>query len=267
LSKLGRPQTAVEQMLADSVSRQREVGVELYDAYSTYRTKLIAYLHHDLEHDLHTAIEMAQRLLDRVIFIAFCEDRDLLPNHSLRRAYEELPGFSAVTNPRWQNFKTLFRFVDRGSPDGEIPAYNGGLFADHPVDNLNLDDEPWTEFFLTLSRYGFGDEVNLDVLGHLFEQSITELEKLRESGLFGGDAEKAQQFAQMPQSAKRKQMGIYYTPPELTSRIVEYTIDELIHERLVDLAKAHGVEDQAARLAYAPTIRISGWPPCKPSAI
>ena len=32
----------------------------------------------------------------------------------------------------------------------------------------------------------------------------------------------------MPQSVKRKQLGIYYTPPELTSRIVDYTVDELI---------------------------------------
>jgi hypothetical protein len=31
----------------------------------------------------------------------------------------------------------------------------------------------------------FCDEVNVDVLGHLFEKSVTELEKLREGGLFG----------------------------------------------------------------------------------
>ena len=40
----------------------------------------------------------------------------------------------------------------------------------------------------------------------------------------------------MPQSVKRKQLGIYYTPPELTSRIVQYTVEELIAERFADLA-------------------------------
>jgi len=39
----------------------------------------------------------------------------------------------------------------------------------------------------------------------------------------------------MPQSVKRKQHGIYYTPPELTSRIVQYTVEELIVERFAAL--------------------------------
>ena len=67
-----------------------------------------------------------------------------------------------------------------------------------------------------------------------FERSITEMEKLKQTGLFGGDAEKTEQYAAMPQSAKRKQLGIYYTPPELTSRIVQYTVEELIDERFRD---------------------------------
>jgi len=233
----GHAPRAVE-LLKKTNNRQREVGDELYDRYSQHRAMLIDHLIRDLKHSVNQAIEIVQRLLDRVIFIAFCEDRGLLKPDTIRRAHEELPAFYAVTNPRWQNFKNLFRFVDGGSDVLGIPAYNGGLFAESDADNLELDDK-WTHFFNIVGGYDFADEVNLDVLGHLFERSITELEKLRSGGLFEAGSEKVEQYARMPQSAKRKQLGIYYTPPELTSRIVQYTVDELITERLADLALKH----------------------------
>ena len=56
---------------------------------------------------------MAQRLFDRIMFIAFCEDRQLLPEKTIPKAYT-VAGFHAVTNPRWQSFKNLFRFIDDG---------------------------------------------------------------------------------------------------------------------------------------------------------
>jgi hypothetical protein len=194
---------------------------------------------------------MAQRLFDRIVFIAFCEDRQLLPQRTIQTAYA-IAGFHAVTNPKWQSFKSLFRFIDRGNAQQSIHAYNGGLFAAHPVDDLELPDVPWTEFFRTVSTFDFADEVNLEVLGHLFERSITELEKLKQTGLFGGNAEKAREFATMPQSAKRKRMGIYYTPAELTSRIVQYTVDELIAERFAAAAVKYGVSESEARRGISP---------------
>ncbi len=243
-------------MLKQTLDRQREVSDKLYEEYSRHRLDFIAHLHNDLGHTVDLSIEFAQRLLDRVIFIAFCEDRGLLPRNTIKSAYQELPAFSAITNPRWQNFKTLFRFVDQGEPaspnktNDRIPAYNGGLFAKTAADDLELDDQ-WTRFFNHIAGYDFADEVNLDVLGHLFERSITELEKLKTTGLFG-DAEKSEQYASMPQSAKRKQLGTYYTPPELTSRIVLYTVEELIDERFMQLAIESGIRKKDAKRGVVP---------------
>jgi hypothetical protein len=246
--------TAVQRadlLLDRSRNRQREVSDELYNAYSEHRTQLISHLHLEQGLPVDKAIEYCQRLLDRIIFIAFCEDRELLPTGTIASAYEKLPPeFSPVTNPRWQNFKNLFRFVDKGKPERRFTGYNGGLFAVSPADDLELDDQ-WTHFFHFVGGFDFADEVNLDVLGHLFERSITELEKLKTTGILG-DAEKAEQFARMPQSAKRKQLGIYYTPPELTSRIVQYTVDELIAERFEYLAVESGVSRQDAARGVVP---------------
>jgi len=247
-SLLGPPRAVA--LLKKSTERQRKVGDELYDAYSRNRTALIDELHSKQKRPLDEAIDMAQRLFDRIIFIAFCEKRQLLPEKTIPNAYT-VAGFYAVTNPRWQSFKNLFRFIDTGNETLGIHKYNGGLFAPHAVDQLELPDTPWTTFFKTISTYDFADEVNLDVLGHLFERSITELEKLKESGLFG-DAEKASQYASMPQSAKRKQLGIYYTPTELTNRIVHYTVEELIAERFAAAAVEFGISEEDARRGTAP---------------
>jgi len=232
-------------------NRQREVGETLYDAYSTNRIELIRLLIHEKKIGQNQAIEMAQRLFDRIIFIAFCEDRQLLPENTIEKAHK-LDGFHAAINPRWQQFKNLFRFIDAGDNRYNIPRYNGGLFQPHPVDDIELDDDPWCNFFKTIGGYHFADEVNLDVLGHLFERSITEIEKLKQTAFFLADQERAEQYATMPQSVRRKQLGIYYTPPELTSRIVQYTIEELIVHRFQALARDHGISAADARRNITP---------------
>ena len=242
-SLLGPPRAVV--LLKESTERQWEVGDQLYDLYSSNRAALIAELRFKHNRTEDEAIEMAQRLFDRIIFIAFCKSRRLLPENTVSTAYG-VNGFQDVTNPRWQSFKTLFHFIDVGNEKHGIYRYNGGLFQPHAVDDLELPDEPWTTVFRAISKYDFAGEVNLEVLGHLFERSITELEKLKEWGLFG-DKEKAERYASMPQSAKRKQLGAYYTPPQLTSRIVQYTVEELIAERFAAAAVEFGVPEEGCQ--------------------
>ncbi|MCA9444014.1 MAG: hypothetical protein KC964_24685, partial [Candidatus Omnitrophica bacterium] len=246
-------------LLEQTQNRQREVSDELYDAYSENRTRLISELHHRQGLPLDDAIEMTQRLLDRVFFIAFCEDRGLLPEKTISKAYK-VNGFQAVTNPRWQSFKNLFRIMNTEGTNHDIPYYNGGLFAPHAVDDLELDDN-WTGFFTRIGEYDFGEEVNLEVLGHLFERSITEIEKLKESNFFAGDADKAEEFATMPQSIKRKHLGVYYTPRELTSLVVEYTIEELIRNRFKTLAVDQGVSKKEAEKGVVPETK-EYWSGC-----
>ena len=243
------PPLAVK-LLRETNERQREVSEELYETYSMRRLELVRHLH-STGYAVDTAIEMAQRLFDRVIFIAFCEDRQLLPEHTIRKA-REVSGFHDVTNPRWKNFKRLFRFIDGGNATYHIPKYNGGLFAPHAVDDLELPDEPWTTVFGTISGYDFRDEVNLDVLGHLFERSITELEKYKATGVFALTDDRSREFAAMPQSVKRKQLGIYYTPSVLTDRIVRYTVEELIAERFAALAAEFGGDAERGRRGIYP---------------
>jgi hypothetical protein len=81
------------------------------------------------------------------------------------------------------------------------------------------------------------------------------------TGFFGGNQERAREYAEMPQSVKRKQLGVYYTPPELTSRIVLYTVEELIAERFAEVATDFGIPEEHARRGVAPDDR-EYWQRC-----
>jgi len=251
-----KPRAAL--LLDDTENRQRDISDELYNYYSANRIKLIRHLYDDLNFDLEKSINTAQQLIDRIIFIAFCEDRELMKAKTLLRAYRDIPPFTKVTNPRWQSYLTLFRFVDEGHEVIDVEdGYNGGLFRESAVDDLDLPDEPWTNFFNRIGEYDFRDEVNLDVLGHLFEKSITELEKLRQGDFFSETVRDEKAYAEMPQSAKRKRLGIYYTPPEFTEYITRMTVDDLITERFQSAAIAHGqTSEQAERGEYPDTLEF-----------
>ena len=257
----GYPLRALE-LLERTENRQREVGDQLYDQYSEERARLIEHLCHEKKKSRDRAIHVAQKILDRIIFIAFCEDRDLLPAQCIDKAYGTLPPFSKVTNPRWRNFLDLFHAIDQGHPDFDLATgYDGGLFAHDPeVDDLQLDDE-WTNFFRSVGAYDFRDEVNVDVLGHIFEKSVAELEKMRVGGLFALEANGAPSPA-MRKSAERKRFGIYYTPPEFTRFIVRNTVAKVIEERLEEVRVAHGLEaDQTT--ADEPSPHLAGyWRDC-----
>ncbi len=229
-------------LLEKSITREREVGEELYGRYHDERLKLITYLAgEECKFSLDRAIHTAQKLLDRIIFIAFCEDRELLPRKSLRQAWEKVSPFQKVTNPKWQNFLNLFNSIDKGNVKSNIPPYNGGLFReDKDVDNLQLDDD-WTDFFKTVGDYDFAHEVNVDVLGHIFEKSINDLEIIRQSGLFEADIPEEDR-PKMLKSAERKKGGIYYTPPEFTDFISQKTVTTIAEERIKLFERDFGIK-------------------------
>jgi hypothetical protein len=286
-SSLGQPPRSLA-LLEKTARRQKEVGNDLYDSYHSQRLRLIDHLTRNDGKTLDQAIAIAQKLLDRIIFIAFCEDRELLPEKCLERAHGSVQAFSKVRNPRWHNFLGLFNAVDKGNEGvPRIDRFNGGLFADDSeIDQLELDDEPWTTGFKGFGNYDFSEEVNVEVLGHLFERSITELEKLRIGGRgallagFDGPSSKGRTsvkgrgtspkpatdadgsaVSKMPKSAQRKRFGIYYTPPAFTGLIVERTVDTLVRERFAELAKQHKVDPEARKDQDAGRLR-KYWAAC-----
>jgi len=254
----------MDRLLAESENRQREVGDSLYTYYDEQRRELIRHLMRPPhKKPLEAAIRIAQKLIDRIVFVAFCEDRLLVPEKALERAWSQIPAFRRATNPRWENFLGLFRTMDEGDPDKGYPRFDGGLFAKDPeIDGLDIEDKR-TDFFKGIGEYDFRDEVNVDVLGHLFEKSINDLERLKTVGFFGEKAPAEGAAPKMEKSAERKRGGIYYTPPEFTDLIVRRTVTETIEARLDAVAQRHGVNRRDADRAAKPDPRLAAfWKDC-----
>lgn len=93
--------------------------------------------------ELSLTYAMALTVLFRLLFVAYAEDRDLLPykfNEAYRRrslkekAIElarivEAKAEPASGDSHWRETVLLFDAVDRGNREWGVPAYNGGLFT------------------------------------------------------------------------------------------------------------------------------------------
>ena len=223
-----------EELLKMTEEKQQKVGKQLYQTYNDQRLRLIEVLRtRQGVTDLDTAIRTAQKLLDRVLFIAFAEDRRLIDDGRVleKMAQNRVPMLST-----WDNFQNLFRAFNVGHKRTGIDEFDGSLFADDPILDapaFELDDS-WPNLFQQIGDYDFKDEVSVEVLGHIFEQSITDLEKLREKGF---DAYRAECEAQKGNATgERKRQGVFYTNRATVDYLVAAALDPAWEERLGALA-------------------------------
>lgn len=218
---------ATESMLRDTDAAYRDVSNELYVQYSGLRNQVYQFLVNVEKVGRGGAVELSQKLLDRVLFVAFAGGTGLLPAKLLEQAASAQNAFNPV--PVWQNFQQLFQAVDGGNPRLNITGYNGGLFANDPtLDRIVLPD-PLAKDIAELGKWDFGTEVPVTVLGRLFEQSITDLERMRAEA--EGNAP--------PKVGKKKREGVVYTPDHVTRFLVDRTIGVTLAERFAALLEKH----------------------------
>ncbi|MCX6855626.1 MAG: N-6 DNA methylase [Verrucomicrobia bacterium] len=230
----------LDTLLRSSESAGRELTNKFYKLYADIRQQVFGHLRiANAASAPQEILRCTQKLLDRILFCSFCEDRGLLPANTVRSAFCH----SDLYNPRpiWENFRGLFRSVDVGNAGLKIPAYNGGLFAhDAGLDTLAVPDEVCA-LFRDLAEYDYrpareaedADDsveirpvIDVDILGHIFEQSITDLERLRQDLETGGSAADDKQAQN-----RRKKEGAFYTPAFITRYIVEQTLGAVISQR------------------------------------
>ena len=60
-----------------------------------------------------------------------------------------------------------------------IPPYNGGLFAADPIVDALVVPDALAKDIAALGNWDYRREVPVTVLGHIFEQSITDIEQLK----------------------------------------------------------------------------------------
>lgn len=213
---------------------EKEISEELYKDYSHFKNKLFNNLianHPD--NDKLLLFKKSQKLLDRFLFILFAEDSGLLPTNSITRVIKRFDILKEedAYKPLYEIFKQYFGYMNigrKGKKDSDnIPAYNGGLFyEDILLNNLIIDDEALINDLKKLTTYDFNTEVDVNILGHIFEHSLNEIEEV---------AAEIEGTISDQKRTKRKKDGVFYTPKYITTYIVANTIGKLCIDKRKEL--------------------------------
>lgn len=215
-----------------SIVQEEDITKKLYKDYSDFKRELFAnLLERNQEYDSLEVFKKTQKLLDRFLFLFFAEDRGLIPPYSIRRIIREWKTLKDldVYMPLIDRFRQFFGYINTGhkAKDYEIYAYNGGLFApDEFIDKLSVDDELLYKYTILLADYDFQSEVDVNILGHIFENSLNEIDEIK-AELAGETIDRKQ--------TKRKKDGVFYTPKYITKYIVENTIGKHCDEKKQEL--------------------------------
>lgn len=234
---------------------EKEIENDFYKEYRAYRERiyntLVTY-NQGFPGTKGRLVRLAQKLIDRCIFVLFCEDMGealSFPPNALRdylKEFSKADWYDPNARDVWNKLKELFHAMDKGDVflGKRINRFNGGLFeADAELDGLiipnhvfceklqgeneeTIKKHPRTLLYMS-AMYNFGTSrtgeqaVTLYTLGRIFEQSITELEVL--------EAE-ADGRVSLTKETKRKRDGVYYTPEWVVQHIVEETIGTRLQE-------------------------------------
>ncbi|QIA08849.1 Eco57I restriction-modification methylase domain-containing protein [Draconibacterium halophilum] len=216
-----------------SVLQEENITKKLYADYSKFREAIYTNLvKNNPETDKLLLFKKTQKLLDRFLFIFFAEDRLLLPPNSISEIVKQWADLKEKYDeyfPLYSRFKKYFGYMNTGynGKKYDIYAYNGGLFKpDEVLDNITIDDDILYEHTLRLSNYDFETDVDVNILGHIFEHSLGEIENVQ-AEIKGEKIDS--------QKTKRKKDGIFYTPKYITKYIVENTVGKLCNEKRTEL--------------------------------
>ena len=184
----------------------------------------------------------AQSMLNRLVFIFYAEDRKMVKDKRLFRTLTlEILSHNPTSQSRgvWEMIKNrLFVYFKAGNQSMGIPHFNGGLFEEDIDDKAwfadlgtrdkkqrrqdekfwKKDDEmlkifgkhsvnPVVTNLLKMAQHNFDTDLGPNLLGHIFEKSMSALEKIGASGDY-----------------LRRDTGAYYTMENVTSYMCRGTI-------------------------------------------
>lgn len=215
-----------EALLSDIRVEQENISKKFYKLYREARLGLLRDIYRHNPHlrtKIDVAIEKAQKIIDRLVFAAFAEDRGLLPDNTLQRVIKAADT-STFGGSLWDTLKSFFNAIDVGSDKLEIPdGYNGGLFKrDDVLNNIQISDDSLRKV-VELGTYNFAEDLSVNILGHIFEQSISDLEEIKNK------VNESQNLETLAQS-RRKKDGIFYTPDYIVRYIVDNSLGQYLRE-------------------------------------
>lgn len=211
-----------------STVKEENITKQLYKDYSDLKRKLFTdIVHLNPQYDKLILFKKSQKLLDRILFILFAEDRGLLQANTIQSILDDFDNLKKLDAylPLYDRFKKHFTYLNEGFKNEkyDVYGYNGGLFApDEILDSILISDNLLQNYIPALSKYDYETEIDVNILGHIFEHSLNDIEEIQ-AELDGKEIDKTK--------TKRKKDGVFYTPKYITKYIVENTVGALCNEK------------------------------------
>ncbi len=257
--------------------RTRALDSDFLEFLDETRRDLASDIYKNNDHDElledNKLTQAVQRIIDRILFLRICEDRDIDTGQRLqsivekwrkntgdddtgRRAHqqpmelrEEPPanfggdGIRAPKDSLWRAVVHHFRALDRRPPT-HVPFFNGNLFKPHFTETLVIGDEWLAGFIGDLSDdespYLF-NVIDVEILGSVYERFLGNVVRPHGKGI-----------TVEPKPEVRKAGGVYYTPRYIVDYIVEQTagklLDEIAAEKGTEGVKAFATRTEKLRL-------------------
>ncbi len=235
--------------------RTRALDTDFLEFLDETRKELASDLYKNNDHEEllegNKLTEACQRIIDRILFLRICEDRDIDTGTTLqsivetwrkntgdddtgRRGHQqplelrEAPpadfgshGIRAPKDSLWRRVVEHFRHLDHRPPK-HVPYFNGNLFKPHFTETLILSDQWLADFIGELSDdespYLF-DVIPVEILGSVYERFLGKVVRPHGKGVT---------VEEKPEV--RKAGGVYYTPRYIVDYIVEQTCGKLLNE-------------------------------------
>jgi type I restriction-modification system DNA methylase subunit len=221
LAQLSKP--AIRNGSLDALERSRErdtVTDEILNVLSEARVKFtqdVHASHPDLGMD--ELRDGVQRILDRLVVMRVAEDRSIIPRDTLLKMSESWDETTINRDVRMlsRDLKNAFRDFDS--------VYNSELFAEHPCEDYELDNDVLMGVLEDLYDYNFA-YIDADVLGSIYEDYL---------GHAIEDKQDGEDLELVAQADERREGGIYYTPVPVVEYIVETTLGDRLDGIMSDV--------------------------------
>ena len=193
--------------------RIRTVDSEFLDYFETKRellAKIVVKFNTQVKWNSELLSESVQRILDRVLFIRICEDRDIDTGPTLFSVVEDYKNNDLPKTPLYKLLVAHFNRLDT--------TFNGALFrAGHPSETFHVPDGFLIDLITELSNedspYLFST-LPVEILGNVYERFIGRVIQLDARGV----------PSPVDKPSVRKSGGVFYTP----KYVVDFTIEEAL---------------------------------------
>lgn len=203
---------------------------QLFDQMRRWRTELIEEIIHSSSHTPNEADILVNRLLNRLLFIRVCEDREFGEQPSL----ETIAAHSNLS----QGGQELLKKV-RMSFRKYSERYNTELFESSEVDSFSFADDTLARIINGLHSPGFPSVkydfsvIDADILGAMYEQYVRLRAAWQAPAIISSDT---LQQSFLPERKTTlvtggKKAGIYYTPKFIVEHIVQNTVGRWLGDK------------------------------------